>query len=143
MDSGSVLFMKKILIGVCFAIFLGACSTDGKYAANQTAANAWLNASKGAPAIRVDGAWEALEFGWGGAGRFVQSGNTISGALGNYTVKGSVNGSLVYLTFYSNGWTYYTAELRKRGDTLGGFYSASIPFSTTDQGSLTLRRISD
>jgi hypothetical protein len=135
--------MQKILLAVCSVIFLDACSNGEKYAANQAAANTWLIAHRGASAIRVDGAWEALEFGWGGAGRFVQSGNTISGALGNYTVKGSVRGSEVYLTFYSDGWTYYTAELRKRGDTLGGFYSASIPFANADQGSLTLRRISD
>jgi len=119
------------------------CSTAEKYAANQAAALSWLDSKAGKPSIRVDGAWEALEYGWGGAGRFVQSGNEISGALGSYTVRGVVNGSDVYLVFDSGGWSYYSAVLKRRGDTLGGFYSSSTPFSAADQGSLTLRRISD
>jgi hypothetical protein len=124
-----------------FALCFAGCSTAEKYAANQASTKSWLESKAGAARIRVDGAWEALEYGWGGPGRFEQKGNRITGALGNYTVNGVVNGSTVYLAFISNGWTYYTAVLKMRNGMLGGFYSSSIPFSEHDQGSLTLRKI--
>ena len=125
------------------AILLGGCSNAEKYAANQAATSSWLKSSGGRPDMRISGAWEALETGWGGAGRFVQTGNQITGALGNYTVRGVVNGTTAYLAFESSGWTYYTAVLKKRGNTLGGFYSGEVPFSARDQGSLTLRKLAD
>lgn len=134
--------MKKLLSLLAVCVLLGSCSTAEKYAANQAATESWLSSKKGSSTIRIDGAWEALDSGWG-TGRFAQSGGKISGALGNYTVRGVLNGSTVYLAFDSEGWTYYTAALKKRGDTLGGFYSSSVPFSGSDQGALTLRRIAD
>lgn len=134
--------MKKLLSAVAVCALLGACSTAEKYAANQSATESWLSAKKGSTETRVDGAWDAIDSGWG-TGRFAQSGNKITGALGNYTVKGVLNGSSVYLAFESGGWTYYTAALKKRGDTLGGFYSSSVPFSSSDQSALTLRRVAD
>lgn len=135
--------MRNIVLAVSVMLLFGACSTSEKYAHNQAATEAWLQANAGRPSIRVDGAWEAMEFGWGGTGRFVQSGNAITGALGNYTARGVVKGTTVYLALNSSGWTYYTAILTLRGGVLGGFYSPSIPFSPEDQGSLNLRRISD
>lgn len=136
--------MKTLSPLILLVVFLLAgCNTAEKYAANQASTDAWLSSKAGKAAIRVDGVWEALEFGWGGSGRFTQSGNRISGALGNYNVRGVVNGSTVYLAFVSGGWTYYTGVLKKRGSMLGGFYSSSIPFSSEDQGSLNLRRIAD
>lgn len=136
--------MKTYLPLFVICIFaLSGCNTAERYAANQASTDAWLSSKAGKASVRVDGVWEALEYGWGGAGRFTQSGNKISGSLGNYTVRGVVNGSTVYLAFVSGGWTYYTAVLKKRGSMLGGFYSSSIPFSSEDQGSLNLRRLGD
>jgi hypothetical protein len=136
--------MKPLFVfSVICLMLLAGCNTAEKYAANQAATDAWLSSKAGRASVNISGAWEALEWGWGGAGRFTQSGNKISGALGNYTVRGVVNGSTVYLAFVSGGWTYYTAVLTKRGSMLGGFYSSSIPFSPTDQGSLNLKRLAD
>lgn len=134
--------MKTLLSALAICALLGACSTAEKYAANQSATESWLGSKKGSPTTRIDGAWESLDSGWG-SGRFVQSGNKITGALGDYTVQGVLSGSTAYLAFVSEGWTYYTASLKKRGDTLGGFYSSSVPFSSSDQSALTLRRIAD
>ncbi len=134
--------MKKLLPALAVCALLGACSTAEKYAANQSATESWLTSKKGSSETRISGAWESLDSGWG-TGRFAQSGGKITGALGNYTVKGVLNGSTAYLAFESGGWTYYTAMLKKRGDTLGGFYSSSVPFSSSDQSALTLRRIGD
>lgn len=131
-----------VVSGLAAALLLTtACTTTEKYAANQAATDSWLAQSQGAAGIDVGGLWEPVEFGWGGSGRFEQRGNKISGALGNYTVRGVVNGNRVYLAFISNGWTHYTGVLKKRGSMLGGFYSSSVPFSSADQGSLNLRRI--
>lgn len=137
--------MKKFvcLFLALTAIFtlLPACSTAEKYAANQAATKNWLDSKAGSAGVRVGGLWETVEYGWGGPGRFEQRGNRITGALGNYTVNGVINGSTVYLAFVSSGWTYYTGVLKMRDGMLGGYYSSSIPFSPADQGSLNLRRI--
>lgn len=136
--------IRKLAILIALTTLVG-CSTAEKYAANQAAATQWLDESAGRPTVAVNGAWEALEYGWGGAGRLVQTGNRITGTLGNYTVRGVVNGAHIFLAFDSNGWTYYTAKLRKVNNTMGGFYSSEVPFRDTggEVGSLTLRRIGD
>ncbi len=128
---------------LALTFLLTGCNTAEKYAANQAATDAWLSSKAGRAGMNVEGAWEALEYGWGGPGRFVQQGNQVTGALGNYTVRGVVNGNTLYLAFISSGWTYYTGVVQKRGALLGGFYSSSVPFSAQDQGSLNLRRIGD
>lgn len=139
--------MKKKIISLSASLLLAAalagCNTAEKYAANQAATDAWLQSKAGRAGVRVSGLWEPMETGWGGAGRIVQKGNTLSGALGEYTLRGVVSGSDVYLAFIYNGWTYYTASLKLRGNILGGFYSSSVPFSSRNQGSLNLRRIAD
>jgi hypothetical protein len=133
-----------LLIALIGSVFLQAgCSNAEKYAANQSASSSWLKATAGTSRVSIDGTWQSLEFGWGGDGRFVQTGNQITGALGNYSVRGVINGSTVYLTFDSNGWTYYTCVLKKNGNMLAGFYSSSVPFSSQNQGVLTLRKIAD
>lgn len=134
--------MKQVfLLALVLTAFAG-CSTTEKYAANQAATSQWLAANAGSARYSLDGAWEAVEYGWGGAGRFEQSGNRVAGMLGDYQIDGVINGNTVYLAFVSSGWTYYTARLTRRGDTLGGFYSSTVPFTTRD-GSLTLRRVGD
>ena len=136
--------MKFLNFALIFAaLTFSGCSISEKYAANQAATASWLDSKAGKASVRVSGLWEPLETGWGGAGRIEQQGNRLSGALGSYTIRGSVSGSRVYLAFISGGWTYYTASLQLRGNILGGYYSSSVPFSSQDQGSLNLRRIGD
>ena len=60
--------------------------------------------------------------------------------MGTYEVDGHMSGSIAYLTLRSDGWVYYSVVAKKRGSILSGFYSASLPFSTSDQKPLELKR---
>ena len=125
------------------AVFLGAltgCNLKQKYARNNLAADQWLQANVGQAGVNVQGAWEAWESGWGDI-RFEQLGSSVNGAMGNYSVRGGVRGSRVFLALTSGGYVYYTVVLTKSGDQLSGFYSGSVPFDPGDQAAVTLRRI--
>ena len=65
--------------------------------------------------INVEGKWHDPEsfgpFGWG-EGTIRQSGNRLSGYIGNYNVQGIVSGEIVYLVFHTGGRVYYTAKLK-------------------------------
>jgi hypothetical protein len=80
--------------------------------------------------------------GWGDI-RFEQAGSTVSGAMGNYSARGVVRGSRVFLALSSGGYVHYTVVLTKSAEMLSGFYSPSVPFSQADQAAVTLRRIGD
>lgn len=85
--------------------------------------NAWLNSVAGAAAVNITGVWDsggAVTGGWG-EGRFIQTGNHISGTLGFYSVDGVVNGTNVYMVLYSRAAVYYTAHLQpsKDGNYIG------------------------
>ncbi len=94
----------------------------------------WLNTiSGGKPAeIDITGKWHDAEgstfFGWG-EGYLRQEGNQVSGAIGNYNIKGLVSGKTVYLVFLSGGSVYYTARLEMFQDLLTGNY-----FKAEDKG---------
>jgi hypothetical protein len=88
----------------------------------------------------LDGAWEASESGWGDI-RFEQLGSSVNGAMGNYSARGVVRGSRLFLALSSGGYVYYTVVLKKSGDMPSGFYSSSVPLSPADQAAVTLRRI--
>ena len=124
------------------AILLGlaGCNLKEKYARNNLAADQWLQANVGQAGVNVQGAWEAWESGWGDI-RFEQLGSSVNGAMGNYSVRGAVRGSRVFLALSSGGYVYYTVVLAKSGDQLSGFYSGSVPFDPADQAAVTLRRI--
>ena len=62
-------------------------------------------------------------------------------AMGNYSARGFVQGSRVFLALSSGGFVSYTVILKKSGDMLSGFYSSSVPFDPADQAAVTLRRI--
>jgi hypothetical protein len=124
---------------------LAGCNLKEKYARNNFAADQWLQASRGAATVSVRGAWEAWESGWGDI-RFEQAGSTVNGAMGNYSARGVVRDSQVFLALSSGGYVYYTVVLRKSGDMLSGFYSSSVPFNPADQAAVTavtLRPIGD
>jgi hypothetical protein len=63
--------------------------------------------------------------------------------MGNYSARGVVRGSRVFLALSSGGYVYYTVILNKSADMLSGFYSSSTPFSSADQAAVTLQRIGD
>lgn len=130
--------MKNLSLLVVLVLGLAGCNLKEKYARNNAAADSWLAANRGAAGTNITGAWEAHDSGWGSI-RFEQSGSRITGAMGNYSVRGVVSGSRVFLTLHSDGWVYYTATLRKSGTLLTGFYSSSVPFIADDQSALTLR----
>lgn len=132
--------MKHLLIPIALvALTLTSCNKE-KYAANNAAGEAWLNARRGTASASVSGAWESVSDNWGSI-RFIQNGSSISGAIGSYSVKGVMNGNRAYLLLTSNGWIYYTAILSRSGNALVGFYSPSVPFSTSDQAAMNLKRV--
>lgn len=119
---------------------LAGCNLKEKYARNNLAADQWLQANVGSVGVNIGGAWEAWESGWGDV-RFEQVGSSVNGAMGNYSARGVVRGSRVFLALSSGGYVYYTVILTKSGDQLSGFYSGSVPFNPGDQAAVTLRRI--
>lgn len=125
------------LLALAFA--LSACNTKERYARNNAAARAWLEANPPAGHTRVAGNWTPDDEGWGNAA-LKQEGSRISGSIGLYTVEGHVSGGNVYLVMSEGGWAHYSAVLKKKGDTLTGFYSGSVPFSTKDQDHFVLTR---
>jgi hypothetical protein len=131
--------VKAIIPLLALAVILSGCTKE-KYAANNAAGADWLEANRGSASTSVAGTWESIGDSWGSI-RLVQSGSNISGAIGSYTVKGVMRGSRAYLLLSSNGWIYYTAILNRSGDALIGFYSSSVPFSTSDQAAMTLRKL--
>ena len=86
---------------------------------------AWLNSVAGTAAVNITGVWDAggaITGGWG-EGRFIQTGNHISGTLGFYNVDGVVNGTNVYLALYAHAAVYYTAHLQPSKD---GSYTGRV-----------------
>ncbi len=122
---------------ICAA--LAGCNQKEKCARNNLAADQWLQANIGASGLNVTGP-EAEESGWG-AIHFEQMGSRVNGAMGNYSARGVLRGPRLFLALSSGGYVYYDAVLTRRGETLSGFYSSSVPFSPADQAVITLRRI--
>jgi hypothetical protein len=69
-----------------------------------------------------DGGVIGITGGWG-EGRFIQTGNRISGTLGFYNVDGVVNGTNVYLVLYARAAVYYTSHLQPSKD---GSYTGRV-----------------
>jgi hypothetical protein len=132
--------LSRVLTALLIIGGLAGCNLKEKYARNNFAADQWLQANVGSAGVNVQGAWEARESGWGDI-RFEQLGSSVNGAMGNYSARGVVRGSRVFLALSSGGYVYYTVVLTKSGDMLSGFYSASVPFDPADQAAVTLRRI--
>jgi len=116
------------------------CSTTERYANNNRAGEAWLAQNAGRAQVTAAGSYSSQEWG-GGEIRFDQKGNAVSGVMGDYSVRGVLNGSRLYVLLHTGGWNYYTAVLRKTGSSFVGFYSPSVPFTSADQSPVTLRRI--
>lgn len=133
--------MLKFLCLTSLVLSLGlvGCNNKERWAKNNAAAQAWLAANSSSGHMRVAGNWTPDDEGWGEA-KFQQNGSRITGTIGLYTVEGHVKGEDVYLVMSENGWAYYSAVLKKKGNTLVGFYSDAVPFSTRDQETFVLTR---
>ena len=89
--------------------------------------DAWLNKISGgkSPETDITGRWHDTQgsgmFTWG-EGYLRQEQNKISGAIGNYNIKGLVSGKTVYLVFLYAGTVYYTARLEMFQGLLTGNY---------------------
>ena len=103
-------------------IFVISCAPTLK----QKEIDPWLDTISGGkpPEIDISGKWieaQSSWFGWG-EGYLRQEQNKISGAIGNYIIKGVVSGKTVYLVFLSSGRVYYTARLEMFQNSLTGNY---------------------
>jgi hypothetical protein len=87
----------------------------------------WLNTVSGGepPRIDITGRWHDIQgsdmFTWG-KGYLRQGQSKISGAIGDYEVKGVVSEKTVYLVFLSGGVVCYRARLEMFQDLLTGNY---------------------
>jgi hypothetical protein len=129
-----------MLKSLCLAFLLlslglSGCNNKECYAKNSAAAQAWLAANPASGHMRVAGTWTPGVEGFGEA-KFQQKGRLVMGTIGLYSVKGHVRGKDVYLVMSQKGWAHYSVVLKKKGNTLSGFYSDALPFSTRNQSSL-------
>lgn len=120
--------IPQILLLVA-ALALSACNSPERYATNKAAGDAWLAANSGKAGVNVSGRWvDVTRDAWGHAD-LKQTGNKVSGTLGNYEVTGVVNGSKVFLLLHADQWNYYAVEVVRSGPSLQGFYSHGPAFN--------------
>ncbi len=87
----------------------------------------WLNTISGGKPSEIDvtGRWHDVQgsgfFTWG-EGYLRQEQGKVSGAIGDYDIKGVVSGKIVYLVFLSKGHVFYSARLEMFQDLLTGSY---------------------
>lgn len=134
--------MKKFfLLGLTAALALtfASCNTAEKYEQNRLAGDKWLADKTASARINVTGTWHTDD--WGGA-ILRQSGRQVTGTIGQFTAKGVVSGSKLYLLLSENDWIYYTAILdQPSSGQLVGFYSYTVPFSLADQRTMVMRKL--
>ena len=119
------LFRAAVLV---FLPVLVACATG---ALRQEEIDPWLQAlAEGTPpAMDLGGQWYDdkgnFMFGWG-EGQLRQEQGRLSGAIGNYNVRGIVAGKKAYLVFLHGGKVYYTARLEQfeEGKLTGEYFDA-------------------
>jgi len=121
----------KSFLTVVFALSLIFVFSCIHRVLKQTEIDPWLNTISGdkTPELDITGKWHDEQgnifFGWG-EGYLRQEGNKISGAIGNYNMKGVVSGKTVYLVFLSAGKVYYTARLEMfQGVLTGNYFKAN------------------
>ncbi len=139
---------KSILLPLVMLVLfnLVACST----ALQVTEVDKWLSTKAGstAPVVQVSGDWQDSVYadntfmGWG-AGKFEQSGSTVTGNLGLYIVKGMVSGNKLYLVLMTGGSVYYTAtlEMKKDNKELYGNYYYPKDKEQTQPYPMSLKRV--
>jgi len=133
--------MSKPPYSLLLVLSLGliSCNTKERSASNHQAASAWLAANPPSGNTRVAGNWKSEDPAWGSV-KLKQSGSRVTGSTGMLTLEGHVQGEDLYFVISDRGFARYSAVLRKKAQTLSGFYSAHLPFSTKDQKKLLLKR---
>ncbi len=121
------------------SLALVSCNTKESVARNHQAARAWLAANPSSGNTRVAGNWKCEDPAWGFV-KLKQSGSHVTGSMGMLTLEGHVQGEDLYFVILDKNFARYSAILRKKAQTLSGFYSAHLPFSTKDQKTLLLKR---
>jgi hypothetical protein len=86
----------------------------------------WLISKAGndAPTINVSGTWQDMRKvdNWGNT-KFFQNGNTVTGELGDFMVKGMVSGNKLFLVITYSNSVSFTANLEQtKTDELKGSY---------------------
>lgn len=139
--------MKTIasLLGiVALGLSLSSCTLlHEKYAANEKDTVAYIASKKTGPAkVNIEGVWYAP--GWGTV-VLNQEGSKLTGAFqDHYAVDGVVSGRKAFFILLDDDWREYSVELTAKGrEKLVGYYSATIPFSESDQQEIVLNRIGD
>jgi hypothetical protein len=125
------LIMKKLtlILFVVPAFFIISCASTLKV----NDIDSWLTTKAGgqAAAVYITGTWKDamndnnLFMSWG-QGKFIQQGNSITGNISYYAIKGIVAGKTVYLVLTTAGAIDYTAklELRNNNELYGNYYSS-------------------
>ena len=133
------MFKRPYFLLLTLSLALISCNTKERVARNHQAARAWLSANPCSGNTRVAGNWKCEDPAWGSV-KLKQSGSHVTGSMGMLTLEGNVQGKDLYFVISDKNVARYSAILRKRGQTLSGFYSAHLPFSTKDQKTLLLKR---
>jgi hypothetical protein len=131
---------KSLMLAAAALFALTSCQTEKTLAANQSAAQAWLDGQTASARIQVSGSWFAE--GWGKA-NLKQSGRTITGTIDTYEVKGVVSGNKAYLTTWDSGKCYYAVILTQSGkNVLTGTYTDGPAYKDVpkEQRTIELRR---
>lgn len=130
--------LLPVVLTVVVALAGGGCKSAADYQRNNAATAAWLQAHAGKPAMNVSGDWDSPDW---GEGHFKQAGSKVTGILDDYPVGGVVNGDRLFLAITDEGWTSYTAILRRQYDgSLAGTYCETVPFDPADEEQMELRR---
>ncbi len=112
---------------------------EKRYSRHNDRGEAWLSDQIEPAGLNVGGTWKSDD--WGN-GFLYQNGRTVSGQLGNYSVKGVVSGPRLYLLFRDGDWTYYSAVLDGPNPfVLEGRYTRSLPFVKAGSSSIRLDRV--
>ncbi len=129
--------MKKLMLILFIvpAFFIMSCAS----ALQVTDIDSWLTTKAAGTnaAVNITGNWtDALNetdsfMSWGKA-ELTQTGNTVSGNISSYVVKGIVSGKTVYLVLYNGAKVDYTAkfELKNNNELYGDYYSSRDPGQT-------------
>lgn len=128
------------LLALCAALFLGGCSLAEKYSKNNAAGEAWLaSGATRETASNFEGVYYSPDW---GLMALNQDGQSITGALAHYSVRGKASGRTAYLLLVDDDWIEYTLVLnRKSSEVLTGSYSDSVPFSKEDSASVRFDKI--
>jgi hypothetical protein len=129
--------MKKLML-ILFVVpvfFIMSCASTLQI----TDIDSWLTTKAAGTnaAVNISGTWkDALNdtdsfMSWG-EGEWSQTGNTITGNISSYVIKGIVSGKTVYIVLYNGNRVDYTAklELKNNNELYGDYFISRDPGQT-------------